>query len=492
MIAEALSTKRLLATINSGKPQITGIRTLISSAGAANDSLDPSVVYVGKASRYLHLAHEDDGAILVNGNDTIICYDIDVMQIINELLQLFEFYNSWEASLLHVDAGPEAIQDIIDLSERLLPGPCAIIDMYGTMLGMSKNYPADGYGRAWKQTFESAGVPLAIINLPVFNAHGMQLTSWGDVPHILHYENGERFIGAEIFIDDIAAIGLVVHEADAFEQQFSLGDIQTVTILCQIIALLYQRGNLDSTVSVKAMVTGLLKGKDVDISIFERLTSTMHVEQPWQVLRFRKTQILAGSLSQVRNSVLVRTIHASPVKSITAIYEDDVISIISASELEAFLKLLECNVTLEDYATAVSYPVYSPLDFPMALSQMTFALAQSDGKSGIYPIEDIAFAFMLHKLREKNQALAIHHPVLDLLADYDRQNSSKLYPTLYHYLLADRNLLKTAAAMQVHRNTMRNRMARIEELVPELSLENPSVRMHVLISYMMREPSWVR
>ncbi|MGW0953489.1 PucR family transcriptional regulator [Streptomyces sp. NPDC001212] len=63
------------------------------------------------------------------------------------------------------------------------------------------------------------------------------------------------------------------------------------------------------------------------------------------------------------------------------------------------------------------------------------------------------------------------------LAEYDRRNSTSLVATLRRYLAEDGDAETTAAALYVHRNTLRNRLRLIEELTGR-SVSSPSGRAH--------------
>jgi DNA-binding PucR family transcriptional regulator len=59
---------------------------------------------------------------------------------------------------------------------------------------------------------------------------------------------------------------------------------------------------------------------------------------------------------------------------------------------------------------------------------------------------------------------------VDALADYDRRRRTALLDTLERYLAQRCSALETSRALFIHPNTVRQRLARIEELT-ELDLE---------------------
>jgi len=78
--------------------------------------------------------------------------------------------------------------------------------------------------------------------------------------------------------------------------------------------------------------------------------------------------------------------------------------------------------------------------------------------------------------------------ILLWLKQLDTQKSFDYYRTLYVYLRHDRNLVQTAAALSIHRNTLVYRLEKLRQLLP-LDLEDPDCRFRLLLSYAILEDS---
>ena len=74
------------------------------------------------------------------------------------------------------------------------------------------------------------------------------------------------------------------------------------------------------------------------------------------------------------------------------------------------------------------------------------------------------------------------HPYLLTLKEYDKAHNNNLFDTLYQYIINDGNMQKTAADLFIHRNTVRYRMDKIQELVP-IDFSNIAEISNVFISY---------
>lgn len=79
------------------------------------------------------------------------------------------------------------------------------------------------------------------------------------------------------------------------------------------------------------------------------------------------------------------------------------------------------------------------------------------------------------------------HAAPETLREYDRQHNTEFFKTLYHYLSNDRNVVSTAAALHVHRNTLLYRVKKIMEVI-DTELDSSDERLYVLLSYKLSDP----
>lgn len=81
-------------------------------------------------------------------------------------------------------------------------------------------------------------------------------------------------------------------------------------------------------------------------------------------------------------------------------------------------------------------------------------------------------------------AKMVAHPVLLDLMEHDRALGTQYYETLRTYLLCERSIPATAAALIIHRTTLTYRLGKIMELT-RLNLDNENLRMYLLISFLL-------
>lgn len=88
----------------------------------------------------------------------------------------------------------------------------------------------------------------------------------------------------------------------------------------------------------------------------------------------------------------------------------------------------------------------------------------------LYLVIDMAAEQFQHKL-SSNDIILFAAPVVITLTRYDKQHNTNLRDVLYHYIRNGRSVSKTAEIMYMHRNTVLNKLKKIQELCP-LDLED--------------------
>jgi len=86
------------------------------------------------------------------------------------------------------------------------------------------------------------------------------------------------------------------------------------------------------------------------------------------------------------------------------------------------------------------------------------------GEYANYVLIDM-FAHRYQEIHGNNDILYLGHPAVIKITRYDRQHNNNLRDVLYSYLINDRNLVRTAEAMHMHRNTVFYKINQIKELI---------------------------
>lgn len=98
----------------------------------------------------------------------------------------------------------------------------------------------------------------------------------------------------------------------------------------------------------------------------------------------------------------------------------------------------------------------------------------------IYHIIELAAENSRQKLGSRNLVHLCNNELVALVL-YDKKHRTNLVQVLQTYLLHERNTSEAAKALFIHRNTMLNKIHKIEEII-DSSLDDPKLRERLLFS----------
>ncbi len=180
-------------------------------------------------------------------------------------------------------------------------------------------------------------------------------------------------------------------------------------------------------------------------------------------------------------------------KKITILYTSDEKQVSMPKELaqrfNAFLEKYDafasfgmpfrkCSVIRTKY-----YIVANILRIAMRLEDRNNTRIFNEEDYGTYVIIDLC-ARQYEALLGNNDIIYLGHPGLIELTRYDIKHKSDLRDVLYCYLCNDRNLSKTAKEMFMHRNTVLNKINKINKILDD-DLDSYTVRFRLSFSFMI-------
>lgn len=162
------------------------------------------------------------------------------------------------------------------------------------------------------------------------------------------------------------------------------------------------------------------------------------------------------------------------------IYKDNIVGMIGSNNLElpnhdhgAFNALL---LQYEAYA-GISNPTkhleFFNVFYTMAKAALQFGTVFSDNDlQRVFYYEDYRLYHMVDLCKENFKTRYHHdnfiylcHPAIITLYHYDQENSTDYFNVIYTYLLCDCSIMQSAQALNYHRNTLQNKLARIKKII---------------------------
>ncbi len=107
--------------------------------------------------------------------------------------------------------------------------------------------------------------------------------------------------------------------------------------------------------------------------------------------------------------------------------------------------------------------------------------ALSEGKPGVWAFENLGILPWLRALPPEMHSASRHHRVVQEIAEHDQTHGTELLKTVEVYLDRLGNAQQSAQDLYIHRNTLRQRLAKVKETW-ELDLRDPYTVLNLLVA----------
>ena len=461
----------------------------------ALESFEPQVNIRSESPRILRsarLAHAT-GCVYVyqEGSDCIYSWEEDTIRLPDlsaregfELLQsLFDAMFDWHTQLCDAIEKKD-FQKAVDLCHGVFHNPINLSDGNHHCLALSSQYGPGDVDPEWAHLKKhGCSSPESILQI-----HRTQISHHLN-DHLVRY----RFDpSAGLFNCTCAAVvheGMPVGYLTVLEKDapVNTGHIQLLSLVAQLLSPVMAEGlelSEDATPTLKL----LLDGKTLPRKNAAQLTQNKKwsQEHTYRVLLFQFSHT-AAPLWKRQNYFLVGSLSAVFPEDLCGLYQGKLVIIANDSLLpqEQRLARLEQQLSSSDVAMAVSLPVPGFSSIPELYRQALFALERgAAAASGLQQLDfyPLAIDYLIRSSYSPALCLAACHP--DVYALY--RTDEVLYRTLWVYLVQDRSVTRTIEHLFVHKNTLLNRLRKIEENLC-YRLSDPYSREYMRLSFSLLE-----
>ena len=446
---------------------------------SADTRIERQNVYLARASEFI--SGEDNKVICVHEQDLLLLNTDDLDAVLNDIFDAFDFYNSWADGITGEIQSGCSVQKIIDLSHPVFGQPILVYNTSNEIIGLSSAFPKGSLDDEWDAVLEdhanSLGFLVGIQELllkqrTLYDAIKIHVpgTPYPSVYKGLFHER--IWLGRIIFLES--------------SHELSKGEWQLFDTFCELTerwAAESYRSNLLKTET--GIFLDIIEGRSVSPEELDhKLQMTgWKMEDLKKLIRIEIPQT-ESEITQVLYNRLERTFPASYV-----IHSQNELLILTDTELvpEAALKQLLKPVLREAGLYAVcSYPFTNIFLLAQYHEQCVQTCLHCPKVPGVlYDCSDYALLSIRSLIRSMIPGV-LQHPAVDALKQYDMENRSELYPTLFSYLRNNCNMAETARQLHLHRNSLLYRLNQIRELY-DVPLEDPDTREHLLLSYYMQK-----
>ncbi len=183
-----------------------------------------------------------------------------------------------------------------------------------------------------------------------------------------------------------------------------------------------------------------------------------------------ETQVQSGQAFYMDNSIVVvvnlsyhQETTAEVISKLAIIMREGLLKIGISSEIQDFIKI-----------TKAYRQAHIALDFGRISNSMYW----------YYYFDDYMLEYIVDCAGREIPLDMICADALSKLKKYDQENNADLYHTLHVYLRLEKNVLRTAKELFIHRSTLAYRLDRIQKVI-NVNLDNPRERLKLEISFYM-------
>lgn len=495
LIYEQLNRKDIILKMEAEPgPYFSGVRTLPQKPPLA---WEPDILYVdlgGYADHFLRQELNDLSLISVCcphmeaiRNGIFVERGEDLQHLFNNVLDIFQRFQDWNALTQEMLLEGKPFQEIFNLCAMVTPDTVYLTDSSMKMYVHSVPTLLDDISAIWRYQASYGYMPIHIINrlmtngeLERINRHRKAFTldtKTFNNPYTCRNIFSGRVLKAHIFIVSIYSKPSQTHKEIAER----LGVIFTPYI-CQNPAFSSRAGQI-----FENFFLDLLKRRVQDQILIRQQISIFG----WDMGDIFSILVIDGrGQSQDKQQFLINYFCGLEHDCQAFENEGHIICLLHvgsdkskkmfSEEVDSLLRKLDLQGAFsKNFSGICNMDIY----YAQAASILRFCGGNGSGKH-LFLQEDVGLYGILEASLERHDALELCHPDVLFLYEYDQKNGTEYMETLLQYLLNDRNAVKAAKALYIHRNTMNYRLERLRELLCYDEEDNGS-RLFVLISILL-------
>jgi len=421
----------------------------------------------------------------------IVVHGSSISEVMNSIQSIFDRYGEWETNLGKIWLDDSDIKKMVELTSPLLGNTITILNNNLEVLAESEIN--DGHWTATHRHQYANEKDYKVIaqigtNLPKPGAFYKEPNSYAHDAPAVYGRNifaGKQFIGTS---------SLVATECAIRNEDRLVFDYFT-TFIEQALNRRHQI-NKNNMPSLRGIVEDVLQGRFIDNAKIVMLLSSEIGKDNWRQNDWLCAKIDINNETFLLPVDYVCKVLENVVPHSIALYYDS--SIVLAVSLSATITSQSVGHIIDDFlarantVAGISNTVSGIMKLPIAYRQAATALQVgtiSGNKARLYLFSEQVLPYMLDKARGDFNPQDLLPEGLIKLAQHDAISEIDYWQTLKVFLENDRNATTTARILYLHRSTLLQRMAHIEDLLGH-SLDDSKWRLQLLLCInMVTKPS---
>ncbi|AJA47203.1 transcriptional regulator [Clostridium pasteurianum DSM 525 = ATCC 6013] len=207
----------------------------------------------------------------------------------------------------------------------------------------------------------------------------------------------------------------------------------------------------------------------VDIDNFEKLTDSTGVKSEENIMEIKQNvEVIILSIMNKKGKKVLNVMHRDSIIIMFPMDEKDIYEDRYLDSANEIVKTVSEKMKELTVSVGIGSSTNKLRDFHISVDQAQKALNMIrifGEKNTVRTYKKLGIYRIFFETNNKREMKQIYYEMLGKLIEYDNKNESNMLKTLETYISEGANLGKAAEKLFIHRNTMKYRMNRIEEIL---------------------------
>ena len=434
------------------------------------------------------VAKDGDDVVCTGTGGTMRLFGISEIQACEVIQHVFDFHSEWEDTIIAALKANRSFQEVVDLSYRIFKNPMVISDINFRVHGITRTYGTNDVDAEWRCLRETGCHSLkaakSISELQkrrnIESANGAFCLN-ASMPNMRHARLCVELVSSGNSIGRI----MVVEK----DHQFNPGDYKLLEHLAHLVS---EYASSDESQALQCRYGNILADMIENGSVQKGDLDRLVEYAGWDSCSQLRTYVIAwnGDSAALSRQYAMNLVQSALPDAVIFPYNDEIVAV-ADDELNPLGELrikLRAKMKTDTICVGVSLCFEDISNISNYYQQARFALEFSRNSAPKGSVAEFYYygviSFISSPLGDGSAKNC--HPDVRKLWEQSKERGTEDILTLRQYLLNDRNLVKAAQALYIHRNTLIYRLKRIEEQF-EYSLDNPYTRQYMLLSLLALE-----
>jgi hypothetical protein len=482
MLFDELEAYGATSAIQDGRCELTSVRVF-----TYEESLSNAYVYIGSAHDFFD--NNSEQVLLVHGHDIIFVNKMDVSEVLNRVIRVFDKYREWDERLRKACIDTNAFQAILDVAHEAFQCPMFFGHKNLRIFAITRQYPEEEVYEGWDEVKALGTMPLSLLKKTKVPFDMSKYPDTLDPVAISTAGDSNKFFDYQIRANCYFNGGIWGHLYLYYKKPVVS---PTVMQLARYVADIYGEilsktlgKNVEKYMKYSFLVD-MLDGKEKSSEALLNLYWQLQWEESSKLVLYKVTP-LPKDYDGVMFDWLCDSIAEKAVNSIVFPYKNSIVVVAQRKDNKqsVLLSNIQSLISLRNYHCGVSYTFIGLKNIVYHYYQAGYAIeCSSDPVNRTHFFTDCAFSGFVSFVKTRFSWRSFVMPSLFKLLEIDADQGTEYYKTLYCLLVNKGHCSNTSADLYIHRNTLKYRLDKITQILGT-DIYNESMSTYLRFCYEM-------